>query len=57
MDGSSFFTPQPLITALHIDHMYFDDVASLMSYVNQISKQYGCPMSACLTGMNRVTQI
>lgn len=62
MSGSSFLTPEPLIKALRLDHMSFNqsldyDVSSLTNYVNQITKQYKCQMSAYLTGIDRVTQI
>ena len=57
MSGSSFLTPEPLIKALRLDHMSFNqsldyDVSSLTNYVNQITKQYKCQMSAYLTGID-----
>ena len=33
-----------------------NDISSLTNYVNDISKQYKCPMSSVNTGMNRITQ-
>lgn len=61
MSENAHRTPEPLIKALQIDHMMFNqtpnNISSLTNFVNQTSKQYRCPMSAFITGIDRVTQI
>ena len=54
-------TPQELINMLKIEHMSFENpqssYQSLTHFVNQITKQYRCPMSADCTGIYRKNQI